>query len=228
MNKTVLAVVAHPDDEVLGCGGALARHVADGDDVYVVYLTNGVGARSSEVADLTDRKIATEKANKIIGITESYYLEFPDNQMDSIPLLEVVKAVEALVDNVVPDIIYTHYFGDLNIDHRITYQAVITACRPMPKTSVREIYAFEIVSSTDWGVGLFPTFSPNYYVSIEDVLQKKIDALNAYEIEMRAPPHSRSIDHIKSLAIHRGHSVGLAYAEAYVLIRFINDHATSI
>ncbi len=222
MRKIVLVVAAHADDEVLGCGGTLAKHVADGDVVYVLFLTDGVGSRKSVTDSAADhRRSASELAAHILGIRKIYCHSFPDNQLDRIPLLDVVQCVEAIVQQVRPSIVYTHHAGDLNVDHRIALQAVMTACRPLPDTSVKEIYSFEVLSSTEWAVPGVVSFHPNLYVDISEFVDAKRRALEAYAVEMKTSPHSRSIRHVLGLAEHRGNSVGVWAAEAFQVIRVI-------
>lgn len=220
--KTILVVAAHTDDEALGCGGTIARHVAEGDTVYAVFMADGVSSRvGADQADLTRRMQNAENARVILGIKENYYLGLPDNRMDSIPLIDVVQQLERILDKLKPSIVYTHHHGDLNIDHRITHQAVMTACRPLPGSSVKEIYAFEVMSSTDWATSTAEPFLPNYFVNISSQLSIKRAAINAYYQEMRKEPHSRSEQHLMSLASHRGQTVGVLAAEAFVSVRVV-------
>lgn len=222
MNKTILVVAAHPDDEALGCGGTIARHIAQGDHVHVIFMTDGVSSRGSdESIQLVRRNHARDKALKILGVKAWYTLAFPDNRMDSVPLLDVVQALEPIIEEVQPTRIYTHHHGDLNVDHRVTHQAVITACRPVPGYNVGEILAFEVMSSTEWATPGFAPFIPKAYVDISDFLPKKLEALTAYDLEMRPVPHSRSVAHIEALARHRGNCMGLEVAEAFEIIRLI-------
>lgn len=222
MCKVVLVVAAHSDDEVLGCGGTIARHVAEGDVVHVVILADGVSSRKDLLAEeLPLRLSAAEQSRQILGVNKLHYLALPDNRLDGMPLIDVIQPLEKIISEVLPEIIYTHHHGDLNIDHRITHQAVLTACRPMPGSSVREIYAFEVMSSTEWATPTVDPFVPNHYVDISVQLSKKLEALVAYEMEMREAPHSRNVEHLVHLARHRGHSMGMAAAEAFVTIRTI-------
>lgn len=222
MNKNVLVVVAHPDDEVLGCGATIAQHAALGDRVYLIVMTDGVSARSGVAeADQTLRSNALKLSNNILGVSKVTCFDFPDNQMDSVPLLTLVQTLELEIMKFRPHIIYTHFHGDLNIDHQRTHNAVITACRPLPDSSVSEIYGFEVLSATEWSPSQDRTFSPTVFIDIKNYLPLKLSALEAYAAEMRSAPHSRSIRHAEILARHRGYSVGLEAAEALVTYRVI-------
>ena len=220
MTRSVLVVAAHPDDEALGCGGTLARHTAEGDTVHAIFLTNGVGSRGHSSAEARERNAAARVALAILGVAEVEFYSFPDNQLDTLSLLEVVRAIEARLDAFRPDIVYTHHAGDLNIDHRICQQAVLTAFRPAPGQSVHAIYGFEVCSSTEWAfAGADRAFLPVHFVDIVDYLGAKLAALEAYGDEMRPFPHVRSFEAIKALAQWRGSTVGVAAAEAFSVIR---------
>lgn len=221
MAQTILVVAAHTDDEALGCGGTIARHVAQGDKVHLLFMTDGVGSRDVVAKEADERSSAAEQAATILGVSSSTNLDFPDNSMDSVPLLDIVKKAEAVISKIAPDIIYTHHIGDLNIDHQIAHKVVLTACRPQPGFSVKAIYAFEVLSSTEWQTPSIAPFVPNLFVDITDYLNTKIIAAKAYHEEMREIPHSRSIEHIEVLAKHRGYTVGIQAAEAFMLVREI-------
>ena len=222
MSRVVLVVAAHADDEVLGCGGSIARHVALGDIVHVVFMADGVSSRSqSTEKQLALRNEGAEKASGLLGVTTTTYLALPDNRMDSLPLIDIVQSLEKIIAKIQPEVVYTHHYGDLNVDHRLTHQAVMTSCRPQPGSCIREILAFEVLSSTEWqSPGLTP-FVPNVFIDVSDYLDKKMEALTAYDLEMKKAPHSRSRDNVVHLARYRGHSVGLFAAEAYMQIRRI-------
>jgi LmbE family N-acetylglucosaminyl deacetylase len=219
VNK-VLVVVAHPDDEALGCSGTIAKYVAEGDKVHLLFMCDGVSSRNiSSDNDVEKRKLAAQQSANILGIESLNYLNFPDNKMDTVPLLEVVQSIEEVIKKLQPKIIYTHHVGDLNVDHQITHRAVMTACRPLPDFCVKEIYAFEVLSSTEWQTpGILP-FIPNVFVDIKGYIDIKKQALNVYSEEMRQSPHSRSIDNALRLNALRGNSIGVDYAEAFKLIR---------
>lgn len=225
MLKKVLIIAAHPDDEILGCGGTMARHADEGDEVSVLFMTNGVGARGEGENNSQNPQIRTsalEKALEIVGARLLAHLSWPDNQMDSVPLLKVSQSIETQLSIFEPDLIYTHHGGDLNLDHRLTMQAALTAARPQPDSTVSAIYSFEVASSTAWqGGSLHSQFNPNYYVGIEKQLERKMAALDAYNEEMRPFPHARSNEALNHLARFRGSQVGLTAAEALFLERSI-------
>jgi len=220
MSKKVLVVVAHADDEALGCSGTIAKHIANGDSVHLLFMTDGVTARSGS-KDVDSRLTAAKDAAKILKVNSLTNLDFPDNKMESIPLLDVVKEIESKIEEIQPEIIYTHHIGDLNVDHQIAHKATVTACRPQPDFCVKEIYAFEVLSSTEWHTpGVLP-FSPNVFIDITDYINIKKQVLEVYSKEMHQPPHSRNIDNALRLNALRGNSVGVDYAEAFNLIRMI-------
>ncbi len=219
MKKNILVIVAHPDDEVIGCGGALTKHYQNGDDITIVYMTDGVSARGKCAKEAAERKVMAEKVAIKLNATQ-HYCNFPDNQMDSIPLLDVVQSIELITKKMTIDIIYTHHIGDLNIDHRIVHQAVMTAFRPVPGKSIPSIYNFEVNSSTEWNTpNSSQCFIVNYYVDISHQITEKMALLACYQTEMSTYPHSRSIEAIEALAKVRGSSVGISFAEAFMLVR---------
>lgn len=221
MSKTILVISAHSDDEVLGCGGTIARYTKSGDKVHLVFMTNGVGSRNSKIEGVEYRKRASEESAAILEVTSIQQFDFPDNKMDTVALLDVVQAIEEVIDKLRPEIIYTHHISDLNVDHQVTHKAVITACRPLPDFCVKEVYAFEVLSSTEWSASGVKPFSPNVYIDITDYIDIKKQVLEVYSTEMREPPHSRSVENAIRLNALRGSSVGVDYAEAFELIRMI-------
>ncbi|MDY7034795.1 MAG: PIG-L family deacetylase [Thermodesulfobacteriota bacterium] len=224
----VLVIAAHPDDEVLGCGGTIARHAYNGDQVFIAILAEGMMARSG-IKDNKSYRVEQKKlrenslnAASILGAKDIIHYDFPDNRMDSIDLLDVIKVVEECIDKFKPEIIYTHYTGDLNIDHSIVAKAVITSTRPLPVNPLLEVYAFEVLSSTEWAFSSgVEYFRPNYFIGIDDFLDKKIEAISIYQTEINQFPHPRSIEAIKNLAFRRGSQAGLKAAEAFTLFRKI-------
>ena len=177
MKKKILVIAAHSDDEIIGCGGTITKHISEGNFVKIIFLADGVSSRiKSKSSDINLRHNVSIKALKKLGVTDIINLGFPDNQLDTIPLLVITKKLEEIINQYKPQIIYTHHFGDLNIDHEITHKAVLTACRPQPKFSVLEIYSFEIMSSTEWNTPGFNTFVPDTFIDITKYLNKKIAA----------------------------------------------------
>ena len=219
--KSVLVVVAHPDDETFGAGGALAKFCNQGYSVYAISFTNGVGARESSAKDsITKRSKAAELAASELGFKWAFRGDFPDNALDTVSLLELVKIIEETKDAVKPSIIFTHSPSDLNVDHRVVATAALTAFRPVPNEIFTEILAMEIPSATDFGSSFFfGNFSPNYYINVESTWERKTKALEKYQDELRESPHSRSKSGIHALAVLRGHQVGIELAEAFQLIR---------
>ena len=228
MRKNILVVAAHPDDEVLGCGGAIIRHVQAGDSVHVHIMAEGLTSRSPQRASFKQddqlKRLAdcAEAVSQMMGVQSLQLHPFPDNRMDSLELLDIVKVVEAMIDEVKPDVVYMHHAGDVNIDHQLTHQAVLTACRPIPGAGVNTLLFFETPSSTEWNFsGIGAAFSPNWFVDISDTLQLKLAALAVYEQEMRAWPHPRSLKAVELLAGWRGSTIGVAAAEAFCVGRNI-------
>jgi LmbE family N-acetylglucosaminyl deacetylase len=225
MNRRVAVVAAHPDDEVLGCGGTIARHAAEGDEVHVLIVAEGatsrgvVRDRAASGDALSQLAASARRANQLLGTAELELLEFPDNRLDGVDLLDVVKAVESFFDKCKPQTVYTHWPSDLNVDHRVVSEAVQTACRPIPKSTQEQILFFEVPSSTEWRLGAGGRFEPNHFVDISATLELKRSALAAYGSEMRPWPHSRSLEAVQSLARWRGATVGMEAAEAFVLGR---------
>jgi len=221
-NSTVVVFAAHPDDDILGCGGTIAKLTQEGSKVHIVFLADGESSRG-DITDINSliqqRKQNAKKALKILGCDSIEFLDFPDNRLDSLDLLDVVKKIEGFIDAYKPYTIFTHYAHDLNIDHQITHNAVVTACRPQPGHCVKELLFFEVPSSTEWN--LSKAFMPNYFVDISSTLSLKIDALNAYKNEMKSFPHPRSIKAIESLSYYRGASSGCKAAEAFIIGRKI-------
>jgi LmbE family N-acetylglucosaminyl deacetylase len=221
--RTVLVIAAHPDDEVLGCAGTIARHTSAGDEVHIALLTDGVSSRGEKQAserEIVRRRASASNAAEILGANPPHFLDFPDQRLDSLPLIEIARAIERLAAPLQAETIYTHSVGDLNLDHRLTCAAVLTAFRPTQGQSVSAIYGFEILSSTEWNFGASNVaFQPTRFVCISDVLKHKIAALEAYDEEMREFPHPRSYDAVRALAALRGSTVGVKAAEAFSVLR---------
>lgn len=225
MNKKILIIAAHPDDEVLGCFGTISKYINQGYQAYTLILGEGKTSRD-DMRDINSKKDEIEelnseiiKANKIIGIQEVFIEQLPDNRFDSVDLLDIVKIINKIKEKIKPDIIFTHFENDLNIDHSLTYKAVLTATRPMEDECVKEIYAFEILSSTEWNYPI--SFSPDFFVDISETINLKLEAMAQYESELREFPHPRSLEGIKLNAKYHGMRIGKNYVEAFKTIRVI-------
>ncbi len=222
----VLIVAAHPDDEVLGCGATIPKIARKTDnEVYTLILGDGITSRYSEdELDTTEVKEQVERINncaleagKILGVRETKTYRNLCCRFDTVPLLNIIKIIEREIERIQPQVIYTHWPHDVNIDHKKVYDAVLSATRPLPHSCVKTIFSFEVLSSTDW---VFRSqFSPNVYENVEETLETKIRALQIYESEIREFPHPRSVEAIKTLARKRGTEVGINSAEAFELIR---------
>ena len=226
--KKVVVIAAHPDDEVLGCGGTIAKHSFCKDQVHILFLSNGVASRFEKEAteqnniESQARLEMAHNANKILGTTSLDFLYYPDNRMDSVDRLDIIKSIEKFLSKHQPEIVYTHHAGDLNIDHQRVHQAVITACRPIPNYHVKTLLFFEVASSTEWQTpSSAPYFKPNWFVDISDFLSLKEQAIQAYAHEMRPYPHVRSIEALEYLSRWRGATIGVKAAESFVLGRTI-------
>jgi LmbE family N-acetylglucosaminyl deacetylase len=222
--KNVLVVASHPDDEVLGCGGTLYNLKKNGAKISGLFLSDGESSRKHLKINklILNRKKQAIKAGKIIGIKKSIFGNFPDNSMDSVPLLKIIQFIEKHIKKIKPDTIFTHFESDLNVDHQITSKAVITACRPTKNQTVKSILFFEILSSSEWNISIKnKSFKPNYFVDISKSIKFKLKALRHYKREMRTWPHPRSIEGVKLLSKTRGSSVGLSNAEAFILGRYV-------
>jgi len=220
---TTLVVAAHPDDEVLGCGASIAKWSSIGEEVHILIMSEGITSRSNtrdiglKSKELSLLARSAQQAGEIVGATSVKLLGFPDNRMDSLDRLDVIKAVEKEVDRLKPHLVVTHHNGDLNIDHRVVHEAVVTACRPQPGHSVCRLLAFEVPSSTEWQQNI--VFQPNWFEDVTKTIGCKIEALKVYDSEMREWPHARSLKNVENLAMWRGSSVGCEAAEAFMLIR---------
>ena len=222
----VLVVAAHPDDEVLGCGGTIARHADAGDQVHVLIVAEGATSRLQKRDRLqADEELSTlaqsaQRAGSILGAAGVELLDLPDNRLDSLDRLDVIKRIEQRIDRHQPQVVYIHHAGDLNVDHRRLHEAVVTACRPTPGHPVKRLLSFEVASSTEWQPpGSASAFQPNWFVDISAQWQRKREALEAYISEMRPWPHARSFKSVEHLACWRGAQVGVESAEAFCLLR---------
>ena len=224
---TILVVAAHPDDEVLGCGGTIVRRAREGEAVHIVILGEGATSRHADRADSDPAVVSalqdsSARACEIMGAAGVEHFGLPDNRFDTVALLDIVKLVEGAIERVAPDTVFTQHGGDLNVDHQLVFRAVLAATRPMEGHPVRTVYAFEVGSSTEWAFQRFePAFRPTVFVDIDATLDVKVAALEAYVDEMRTFPHPRSPEAIRAAAVRWGSVSGLRAAEAFDLVRAI-------
>ena len=225
MKQKTLVIAAHPDDEVLGCGGTIARLAQEGEDVFIAILGEGITSRfnrreQADASELENLHKCSKRVSKILGIKELFLYDLPDNRFDTIPLLDIVKVLESLIDKIKPSTIFTHHGGDLNVDHRKVFQATLTATRPVAGCSVTTIYSYEVPSSTEWAFGkVSSSFQPNVFIDIQDTLELKLKAMSLYEGELRDFPHPRSSEALRAIACRWGSVSGFQAAEAFELIR---------
>jgi len=234
-----LVIAAHPDDEVLGMGGTIKKLTRNGNDVKIVIMATGISSRRSsdyknstkyEVDEQILKKIKgqidklrkdAKNASAILGVNDIQFEDFPDNEMDTVSNLQITKKIEEIIQSYKPDVIYTHSQFDINVDHRALYFATITATRPKKNQNVKEVFSFEVPSSTEW---YFPsTFSPNVFVDIGKEIKFKLKALKAYKNEIQVFPHPRSLEAISAIGKRWGSVSGFECAEAFYLVRKISS-----
>lgn len=220
----VLVVAAHPDDETLGVGGTIARYAEHGDEVWVCLLSEGVSARHDHVQQQKD---CAEKACEVLGVKRVVFCDLPDQRLDALPLLDVIRPVEACVKELRPDVVYTHFKEDVNQDHRVAFQATVVATRPVGDSTVSKVLCYEAPSSTEWGAPLNgAVFAPNVFVDIKETLPRKLEAMRQYSMthvsEVPPYPHPRSYEALETYAKRHGIGVGLHAAEPFMLVREID------
>jgi LmbE family N-acetylglucosaminyl deacetylase len=217
----VLTVAAHPDDETLGAGGTMAWHAARGDTVWACILADGASSRHGRVQQQAD---CARQAGEILGLDRLVMVGLPDQRLDTLSLLDVITPIEQCIDELQPDVVLTHFMGDVNEDHRLVARATMVATRPVPDSCVRRVCSFEIPSSTDWAPPIpGSTFSPNVFVDISETLETKLTAMKAYAetyvSELRPFPHPRSIEALTAYARRSGAMSGQLAAEPFMLLR---------
>jgi LmbE family N-acetylglucosaminyl deacetylase len=222
----ILIIASHPDDEILGCGGSIARHVEAGDTVHTLILGQGATSRctsrASRQASMSVKRLQTQarKAADVLGVSSVSFGDLPDQRFDTLPLLEITQMIESHIRLVAPNVIYTQFVADLNLDHHIVARAVATATRPISRLAVR-VLSFEVLSSTEWAFGTTGRgFSPNVFTNLERRhMDLKLEAMRCYADELRDWPHPRSLQGIEALAEVRGCTIGHPWAEAFELLR---------
>jgi len=217
----ILVIAPHPDDEVLGCGGTIAKHTQQGAEVYLCIVTKGYTPDWSEEF-LKKRPKEIKKAGALLGIKKTYFLDFPTVKLDTIPQKQLNDSIAQVVDEVKPEVVYIPHRGDINKDHRLVFEAAMVAVRPKPGSTVTRVLSYETLSETEWGVlSGDNAFIPNVYIDISETLEIKLKAMSAYQSELKEYPHPRSLEAISALAKTRGASIGVKAAEAFILVREI-------
>ncbi len=223
MNK-ILVIVAHPDDEVLGMGGTIAKLVAEGKEVHLLIVTDGSSSQYADRSDLKQiiesKKKETDKAAEILGISSVHYGCLPDMKLDVTPHTDVNCAIEKVIGEVSPDTVFTHFWGDVNKDHQCVYESTLVAVRPLYGQVVKTLYCYSVPSSTEWTPNKSDTmFTPDTFVEIEDYKERKYHAMEAYATELRDYPHPRSVQHLRELDVAVGLQVGCQATESFMLLR---------
>ena len=217
----VLVIAPHPDDEVLGCGGTIRKHVLGGDEVYLCIVTKAYSPEWPE-DEVKERKEEVLGVNAILGIEKTHFLDLPTVRLDTMPQKELNDSIARVVEKVKPEVIYIPHKGDVNKDHRLVFEAAMVALRPLKGNTVSRIFCYETLSETEWGAPDADSFFvPNVYVNITDTLETKLAAMSAYRTELKDYPHPRSLEMLKILAQKRGSEAGLDAAEAFMLVREI-------
>lgn len=231
--ENILVIAAHPDDEVLGMGGTIAKKAMSGHNIFVVILATGIAARYSNPnkqkykieIEINNLRKEAEKSASILKIAKMYFLDLPDNRLDTIPKMDITFKLKGIIGIVKPQIVYIHHFGDYNWDHRIAFDVSLMACRSnFGDVFPKQIYSYEVLSSTERSFqNNLNVFTPNVFEDIKDTIKLKKKALQCYTTELRRYPHPRSPEALEYLARKRGNEVGLEFAEAFQLIRKVNS-----
>jgi len=216
----ILIIAPHPDDEVLGCGGTIAKYVDRGDEVSVCYVTKAYPPDWSE-EDLQLKEEEIKISNTILGISKRFDLNYPTVMLDTIPQKDINSSLAEIIAEIRPDCTFIPHRGDLNKDHRIVHDSALVVLRPISYRCAR-ILAYETLSETEWGTGI-STFEPRYYVNISDTIETKIEAMDAFKTELKESPHPRSLEVIRYLARKRGSEILVDAAEAFLPIRIIEE-----
>ena len=226
--KKIFVVAAHPDDEVLGCGGTILKHKKNGDKIFVLFVSEGVSARYKNKNDpkclkeIKERQAMAIKASKIAKFEIVDFMNLKNLELGSYPHTYISNKIIECFKKYKPDVVYTHYEYDLNIDHYHTFFSTFVACRPNNDYNIKKLLSFEVPSSTDWAIkDKNKIFCPNYFVDIKPFMKSKKKLLSCYKNEIKKTPHSRSLKNIESLSNYRGGIVGLENAEAFVVNKIV-------
>lgn len=222
----ILVIAAHPDDEVYGMGGTIAKLVAQGCEVHVLIVTDGCISQYRNEDNLKEiielKREEARKANNILGVECVHFGDLPDMKLDQIPHIQINYVIEELIQKLKPREVYTHFYGDVNLDHQLVYKSTLVATRPTVGQCVKNLYSYSVPSSTEWSPQLIHSvFMPNVFVEIEPYASRKFKAIKAYTTELRTYPHPRSIESVKRNDVVVGTQCGLRSAEGFMLLRGI-------
>jgi LmbE family N-acetylglucosaminyl deacetylase len=221
--KNVIVISAHPDDETLGAGGTMLKHVASGDDVYWLIITKVFEEHGFTKERVENRQLEIEKVEKLFGITKTFSLYYPTMSLSSSSLLTMVPEISAIFSEIRPEIIYSLNRSDAHSDHRVIFDAVMACTKSFRYPFIKQVLMYECISETEFAPALAEkVFLPNYFVDITAYIEKKLEIMEVFESEIAEHPFPRSLDNIKALAHFRGASVGVKYAEAFQLLKFID------
>lgn len=222
--KKILVIAAHPDDEVLGMGGTIAKLVKEGKVVDVLIVTDGSSSQyrdSGQLAEIIEaKKKETRNCANVLGVRDIYYGGLPDMKLDCTPHIDINQSIECVIDKVQPDTVFTHFWGDVNMDHQNVYKSTLVTVRPVLGQVVRNLYCYRVPSSTEWTPNKDDTmFMPNYFVDIEQYAEQKYKAFACYSTELRDYPHPRSVQYLRESDKAAGLRVGMLAAEEFVMLR---------
>lgn len=222
MNK-VLIIAPHPDDEILGCGATIAKHVRDGDEVTIVISTNAhIGAPELYTADKV-KKVRQESldAHNYLGVKDTIFLDFPAPALNTFPEYKISLSFSKIFNMIKPAYLYIPYPGDLHQDHKAIYRSALVSARPNGENGIQKVLCYETLSETDWGPYQEKGFIPNCFVNVSETFHHKLNAMRLYTSQLKEPPHLRSLHTIEALSIYRGATIGVNYAEAFIVEREI-------
>jgi N-acetylglucosamine malate deacetylase 1 len=223
MNHNILVIAPHPDDEILGCGGTIKRFSSKGDKIYILIATRGKPEMYSEERIIKVREEAIQ-AHKILGVTETRFLNFPAPDLDLISLAEISEAISSVITEFEIDTLFLPHRGDIHNDHKAVFDAGLVASRPVNNYMVTRVYSYETLSETEWAAPFCSeTFIPTYFINISDFFSYKLEAMQCYKSQLREFPNPRSVKSIEALANLRGGTIGVYYAEAFFAIRVIEQ-----
>lgn len=221
--KNVIVVSAHPDDETLGVGGTMLRHIANGDKVYWLIITNLFEHQGFTQERINSRQEEIRKVEQMFGITKTFMLNYPTMSLSSSSLLKMVPEISKIFMETEPEIVYSLNRSDAHSDHRVIFDATLACTKSFRYPFIKQVLMYECISETEFAPALAEkAFLPNYYVDITDYIDRKLEIMQVFESEIAPPPFPRSLENIRALAHYRGASVGVHYAEAFQLLKYID------